>query len=145
MRILKEYLIGIVYMLFEKTIRILPFSRIDKSCKFEGHNFVGRNSIIKSTFMGKYSYIGNNCVFTNALIGRYCSISSNVEVITGKHPAHTFVSSHPVFYSCTPPAKKSFVKSNCFEEYLLTPNGYDIEIGNDVWIGRNVLIMGETV
>ena len=129
-------------MLFKKTLRILPFSRIDKGCVFGGYNFVGRNSILKSTFMGKHSYVGNNCVFTNALIGRYSSISSNVEVVTGKHPSHTFVSSHPAFYSCTPPAKKTFVKSNCFEEYSLTPNGYDVEIGNDVWIGRNVLIMG---
>ena len=142
MRIIIEYLRGLAYMIFFRSVRILPFSRIGRHCVFEGCNFIGRNSIIKGTFMGKYSYVGNNCVFTNSIIGRYCSISSNVEVVTGKHPSNTFVATHPVFYSVNTPAGSSYVDNTVFEEYARTSNNKDVEVGNDVWIGRNVLIMG---
>lgn len=141
MHVIIEYFIGVLYLLFGKNVRIIPFSRIDKNSKFGLYNYVGRHSIIKNTSIGKFSYIGSDCIFTNSSIGNFCSISSNVQVVSGKHPSSIWVSSHPVFYSILPPTKNSFVKKQLFEEFVLTANGKSCEIGNDVWIGRNVIIM----
>lgn len=142
MHIIIEFIIGIFYLLFKRNIKIIPFSRIDCSSVFEGNNYIGRNSIIQNTNIGKYSYIGSNCIFSNSIIGRYCSISSNVQIVTGKHPSSTFVSTHPAFYSVNNNIGKTFVNHTLFNEFDFTENGRNVEIGNDVWIGRNVLIMG---
>lgn len=129
-------------MLTRMDLKIIPFSRIDKKTVLEGDNYIGRNSIILNTTIGRHSYVGSNCVFSNSTIGRFCSISSNVEIVTGKHPSSVFVSTHPAFYSSTHSAGKTFVNKTIFEEFALTSNNKNVEIGNDVWIGRNVLIIG---
>ena len=129
-------------MLLRKNMKIMPFSRIDKFSVFEGGSYIGRNSIILRTTIGRHSYVGSNCVFSNTTIGRFCSISSNVQIVTGKHPTSIFVSTHPVFYSSTHASGKSFVSKTIFEEFAFTKNGKNVEIGNDGWIGRKVLIMG---
>lgn len=53
----------------------------------------------------------------------------------GIHPSNTFVSTHPVFFSNSKQIDLSFVNKNYFTEIL------PIEIGNDVWIGANVIIL----
>ena len=128
-------------MLLKRSVKIVPFSRIDKFSVLEGDNYIGRNSIILRTTIGRHSYVGSNCVFTNTEIGRFCSISSNVQIVTGKHPSSVFVSTHPAFYSSTHSAGKTFANQTIFEEFSFTKDGKSVEIGNDVWIGRNVLIM----
>lgn len=128
-------------MIFKRTLKIVPFSRIDKVSILGGDNYIGRHSIIRCSSIGCHSYVGSNCIFTNATIGKYCSISSNVQVVSGNHPSSVFVSTHPAFYSAEHSAGKTFVKQTIFKEFTYTTNGKNVEIGNDVWIGRNVLIM----
>lgn len=121
--------------------------KFDFSCCFaangvecEGMNIFHRNV----TFRGKIgygSYIGNGCNL-NANIGRYCSIASNVKTITGTHPTRKFVSTHPSFFSVREQAGFTYVSSNRFQEDItVDPEGHLAEIGDDVWIGNNVLIL----
>ena len=109
-------------------------------CEFEGYNRICGNTIFVSSKIGYGSYIGSNGNFTRVKIGKYCSIGSGVAVISGTHPVH-FVSTHPAF--CSKDYKPySYAIENYISENLVTENGYQCEIGNDVWIGNNVLIRG---
>jgi acetyltransferase-like isoleucine patch superfamily enzyme len=62
-------------------------------------------------------------------IGRYCSFADGVRVSHANHPI-TFRSVHPFFY---------LPKCGCVEEESITRGS--IEIGNDVWIGWNAIIL----
>ncbi len=82
----------------------------------------------------KYTYIGRRASVINADIGKFCSIASDVQIGVASHPSH-WVSSSPVFCKGKNVLKKNFVELD-FEPYEKTV------IGNDVWIGINVVIKG---
>lgn len=88
-------------------------------------------------------YIGSHSSLLYAYIGKFCSIASNVRVITGQHPSHFWISTHPAFYSKRTPNGKSFVSSDLFEKNKFAEKEKNclVKIGNDVWIGANVLLM----
>lgn len=110
--------------------------------RFEGQNKLGKKSWFDG-YMGYGSYIGDECTIF-AKIGRYCSIGHKVTVLTGTHPSHQFVSTHPVFFSLGLQNGTTFVKTQKFKEkiYADEEHQYGCVIGNDVWIGYNATIMG---
>ena len=116
---------------FEKTI-------------FEGCGKFGKDSNINSSFIGYGTYIGKKCNLPFVKIGRFCSIGNNVVIIAGDHPIYDYVSSHPIFYTDALKKQglyfKNYVKRNV-EKYLKNEN-FSVDIGNDVWIGTNVSILG---
>ena len=61
-------------------------------------------------------------------VGSYCSIASNVRFLGGNHPYQNF-STSPVFYNRA-----------VSDTVLHDIDRFSLEIGNDVWIGINVLI-----
>jgi acetyltransferase-like isoleucine patch superfamily enzyme len=102
---------------------------------------IGRNSYIAGS-VGSYSYIGQNCKI-NANIGKFCSIGENVRVVESSHPM-SFVSTSPVFYSPEGQCGTTFVNKYLYNDLLFADlvNKRSCIIGNDVWIGNNVLIKG---
>lgn len=82
--------------------------------------------------LGKYSYINRNCFITDTSIGKFCSIGENCIIGGAAHPID-WVSSSPVFHGWKNIMKKNFSKHK-FEIFSNT------NIGNDVWIGTNVII-----
>lgn len=109
---------------------------------FAGYNKIGSNTKFLSSKIGKYSYIGHNCFFVETVIGRYCSIAKNVKVITGTHPINMFVSTSPVFFSNTYPFSLYKGKTGRFNEIKYVSENIQCKIGNDVWIGEDVKLMG---
>lgn len=110
---------------------------------FEGSNFALSQTVLIRCRIGYGSYLGARCRFASSMIGRYCSISDNVTVVAGRHPAHTFVSTYPSFYSKRNSKMPQFTDNQLFEEYRYA-NPRDktlVEVGNDVWIGANVVIL----
>lgn len=106
----------------------------------EGNNVFNKKSIFRGR-IGYGSYIGERSCL-NAVIGRYCSISSDVKTISGIHPTTDFVSTHPCFFSTKKQAGFTYVSNDCFTENIFVDTEQHlVEIGNDVWIGSNVLIM----
>jgi acetyltransferase-like isoleucine patch superfamily enzyme len=82
--------------------------------------------------IGKYSYGGcfnlaNIQAFTK--IGRYCSFAENVYIFNANHPVG-YKSTHPFFYN---PSLR-YVETEQISRR-------SIEIGNDVWIGQNAIIL----
>lgn len=106
-----------------------------KDSSFEGGNYVGDNSIISASRVGKYTYFGKDCYIARCEIGRYVSIASFVRIGLTSHPLGDNVSTFPCFHF--PWKYTSFgVDSADFDPYKKTI------IGNDVWIGESVTIVG---
>ena len=126
----------------KKNIIFLRKANIDNNAVLEGQNKIGAESWFEG-YMGFGTYIGDQCTIMGK-IGRYCSIGHKVTVLTGTHPSHRFVSTHPTFFSLGLQNGTTYVSTQKFKEkiYADENNKYGCIIGNDVWIGYNATIMG---
>ncbi|MGG3692578.1 CatB-related O-acetyltransferase [Heyndrickxia ginsengihumi] len=125
-----------------KKCKFDPKSFFDKNSNFEGRNRLGYNTRIKNTKVGYASYIASNTNIYHTVIGKYSSIGPNVQTLIGRHPTNTYVSTHPSFFSRTPPVELNYVNRQKFQETKsLDDFSHLIEIGNDVWIGGDVSII----
>lgn len=100
--------------LFKRCIRKIVDFAYDDFVLIDSASEVGKN-----TFIGRYSAV------TKAKIGNYCSIGTNVLIGPGEHLLDK-VSTSSLFYS-----------GDAYS--VLTEKS--IEIGNDVWIGANAVIL----
>ena len=86
--------------------------------------------------VGKYSRVGFQTKITNATIGNFTAIGAESIIGLGQHPTN-YLTSHSIFYK----------KGNWgwHDDCVKYPDGFveskRIKIGNDVWIGRRVIIM----
>lgn len=112
--------------------------------KLEGYNKLASEVRLYNSEIGYASYIGSYGYLQNVKIGKYTCIGSNVKNINGNHPTRDFVSIHPCFYSTQKQSGFTYVEKDLFEElsYADSQNEWYNVIGNDVWIGSNVLILG---
>lgn len=121
-------------------VKIAFSAEIKRPHDIEGPAKIGKRTYFNGS-IGKYSYIGENCSI-NANIGSFCSISNNVRIVDGNHPLN-FVSTSPAFYSVSGQTVKYFADKEMFSETIAVDSyGVACKIGNDVWIGENVLIKG---
>jgi acetyltransferase-like isoleucine patch superfamily enzyme/Flp pilus assembly protein TadD len=88
--------------------------------------------------IGAYSYLSQNCMLhDDIIIGRYCSFGPGVKVSLTEHPTDWF-STHPFQYNGTKLFKNFLhdsIGNSSFEYNCIT------KIGNDVWIGADVIIL----
>lgn len=114
-----------------KSLKIFSFKRnsnIAKKAK------VYPFSIITNSIIEDYSYVSYSCTINNCSIGKFCSIAKGVKIGLGKHPVN-FISTSPIFYSPTNPLKIILSRELVFKE------NERVFIGNDVWIGANVVVL----
>ena len=119
----------------KKHIKFESRVNIAISSSFEGYNKIGENTTFSGN-LGFGSYISPNCSIS-AKVGRYCSIAPFVRTSSGTHPTKDWVSTHPAFFS-----PKHFCGLSYVNELLFEENTKEVEIGNDVWVGSNALILG---
>lgn len=110
---------------------------ISKTCKgywktfFEGNNKVPDNChfLSDTIFIGYATTLGvNNWFGGNIKIGKYCQIGADVAF---------HASNHPITYLTT------YINSYLFNgELYKNKTDYKIEVGNDVWFGHGVKILG---
>ena len=114
---------------------------LSKDSFFAGKNYLGNSVQFKHSKIGFQSYIGDYSEIDNTVIGNFSCISHRVCVVQGQHPTSKYVSIHPSFYSKG--FRNSYVDEDFFDnyKYLDKQNKVACYIGNDVWIGCNVLIM----
>lgn len=110
---------------------------IKKICQLEGGEAYSKTAreLFKEAYgihIGYGTYGGiwtaGNLFWEDFSIGNYCSIARNVYLYTGNHPTH-FFTTHPLMYNPSMGAKKPL----SFSQHL--------NIGHDVWIGQNVVIL----
>lgn len=132
---------NIVINLGNRNIVVSYSSRIAKSTFLGQYIRIGPNSYIKGK-IGSYTYIAENCRL-NAEIGSFCSISPRVKIVNATHPTN-MISTSPVFYSTKKQCGVTFTKEDKFKELLYSDEDSEVacRIGNDVWIGEDVLIRG---
>ena len=141
MRRLLKYFITLYYRIANlRKCRISSSAIVLRGTSFEGRNSVGNNTYLSGTIFGYGSFVGFDCEFSNCKIGRYCSLGSNIRVVSATHPVKGFISTHPAFFSDS--YWFHYVQSSKFKEHLINDDGFECTIGNDVWIGDNVLILG---
>lgn len=105
-----------------------------KNVEFSDHNILYGASIVCNSKIGRHTYVAGASL-GNCDVGAFCSIGPRALVGgLGKHPT-TMISTHPVFYSRLNQSGTSFSDQNYFEELPRT------RIGNDVWIGANVIVL----
>jgi len=144
-------LLGKVFLSFRKfqlkrskNVRFGPKSYFSRGSSFGGNNYLSTQAKLINSELGFASYIGMESQISKAKIGKYTSIGPYVKCIFGNHPTHTFVSTHPAFFSERKQSGFTFVDKQLFEEFaepITEGKPYTIEIGNDVWIGAQVTIL----
>ncbi len=113
---------------------------IDTQFEESGNNSIGPLSQVRHCHIGRYSYVGADSQLSYANVGRFCSIGDKVSCALGVHPLD-WASTHPAFYS----KKYNLISSEVmFNEYSYTDKNHNfmIDIGHDVWIGSNTVILG---
>lgn len=128
----------------KNNVKIGTNTDIHISNDFEGKNFIGSNTTIARSSIGFGTYICDNCFFDRTSIGKYCAIGTNVKTVLAQHPIHDFVSIHPAFYSTRRQAGFSYVDKDKYDDFSIINENCAVDIGNDVWIGDDVRIMGGT-
>lgn len=118
----------------DKKLKIGYMSSVNKSF-FGRYNTIYDNVSLNEVILGDFTYIANGTQISKATIGKFCSIGPDCKIGLGKHPSNTFVSTHPIFFSTLKQTQISFADKNYFNEFE------DTTIGNDVWLGTNVIII----
>ena len=125
-----------------RKVKLSLSTKVKPGTKIADNVKIGRKTWIKGK-IGSYTYIGENCEL-DANIGSFCSISHNVRTIGAVHPKN-FLSTAPVFYSAQKQCGTSFAEKDVYDEGLyVKEDGMRsvVKIGNDVWIGENVMLKG---
>lgn len=114
-----------------------------KGTTIGGRNYIGDRAQLSNVKIGFSSYIGRDSVISNTKIGKYTCIA-NMETVIGRHPVHgENISVYPVFYSTSKQFGYTYATEDSFEEAKIADKeeGYNIVIGNDVWIGFGVMLI----
>jgi len=85
--------------------------------------------ISKDSIIGDYTYVGYNSYITKSVIGRYCSIANNISIGIGEHDLSK-ISTSSLFYENT---YEALTEKDCII-------GNDVWIGVDSIIRRGVHI-----
>ena len=118
--------------LWSKFMKNLPLSAVT-GCSFEKPSKLNAQSSAVNATMGRYSYCGYGTKLLNCKIGRFCSISDNVCIGLSSHPME-WVTTSPAFHFGRGSIPKDLAALSYDSDPPLTT------VGNDVWIGQNVLI-----
>lgn len=93
---------------------------------------IRKGTEITNIILGDYSYVsGPNTYIEDVKIGKYCSIARNVVIGVSGHN-YEWVTTSPIIVS----SAYGFLQKS-----IPTPQKSAPIIGNDVWIGMNVIIM----
>lgn len=127
-----RFKVDVEFVEFSKTLSIEPYTTF-----LRGNFFYS---------MGAFSYSRSNLPI-NTIVGRYSSIADGVRRMGVNHPTNKFTTSF-ITYEKNSIALNEYHNNNNFDIGTIdisTVNGKPIIIGNDVWIGQNVLISAKGI
>lgn len=115
--------------------RVSIFSAIKGHCKINKYARINRFVRFYNSKIGRYSYIGPASLIDHTIIGNFCSISWNCNIGIASHNI-SLLSTSPIFLEL-----KNGTGSSWVENRPLNTLTNVTSIGNDVWIGANVIVM----
>lgn len=105
-----------------------------RSSYFGGNNRLYGTTGVMDSSIGRYTYVAGAQVSLTT-VGAFCSIGPRALLGgLGRHPTN-YLSTHPAFYSITKQAGATFADRTYYSEQAT------LEVGNDVWIGANAIIL----
>ena len=107
-------------------VYFVPYSKFRKQLRGKINSYFQKKKK-KTITIGQYSYEASFFISPNVKIGKYCSIA--IGTIIG-------IDIHPLDYITTSP---QLLETDKIDDYKRFAN---IEIGNDVWIGVNAIVVG---
>jgi acetyltransferase-like isoleucine patch superfamily enzyme len=130
-------------ILVHDTIRVSPGARIVKST-IEGPINMERISLIgPDVTMGKYCSLNQDCFVIRADVGAFCAFGARSAINPFSHPTNWFsiheFQYHPTAYGWIPEYRNLNRTLRSAESFKR------ITIGNDVWIGNNVNVLGVNI
>lgn len=131
----KAYL-GSLFSLKKVTHKHVSFLSLwDRGTHFTPYTHILSGAKLNDVQIGKYSRIGVNCQVTSATIGNFTAIGKDTVITVGQHPTN-YLTSHSIFYK----------RGNWgWHDDWIAPIDFKSEkrvtIGNDVWIGRQCIIL----
>ena len=128
-----SYIQGFFRNLFNPGISIL--ATVDASSQVDQLANINAKVKVYHSTVGSYSYVGSNSRIVYANIGRFCSIAGEASIGMGTHTLNK-LSTCPVFTERSNGTGHSWCKESLEFPYK------KINIGNDVWIGKRVMVMG---
>jgi acetyltransferase-like isoleucine patch superfamily enzyme len=121
-------------------IRLLPGANIFKST-VEGPLYLGRGTQLgPDVTVGKYTGMNDNGFIARATMGAFCSVGARTAINPFNHPTN-WLSIHEFQYH---PNSYDWVDEyKTMDRLTRTPDMFKkVTIGNDVWTGHNVNILG---
>lgn len=123
-----------------KHVQIGMGSRVMPGSVLHGYNLINHHSTFGGE-LGYGSYIGYHSEIVQARFGKFCSVGPYVAFVSNRHPIRTFISSHPSFFAKKGTVDLSFVSQNTDSDQTMEEK-IKFDIGHDVYIGQNSLILG---
>ena len=96
---------------------------------------VNANVKVFRSSIGAYSYVGGKSRVINANIGKFCSIAGESSIGMGTHTLNK-LSTCPIFTEKYNGTGHSWCDKSSDNPYKV------VTIGNDVWVGKRVMVMG---
>jgi len=128
-----KYILGFFNNFFKK--RVSFFCLIDHSSEVSKKTRINYLSKIVNSTVDSYTYIGPFSQVVCADIGKFCSIASNCNIGLATHSMNN-ISTSPIFTTVRNGTGYSWTSYNNYDQVRR------VIIGNDVWIGTRVIILG---
>ena len=129
-----HFLWGFFKHLFNR--RFSKFAFISSTNTFGKCIAIYRGVKIKNAVVGDYSYISAYTDVENAEIGKFCSIADHCRIGLANHTLK-HLSTSPIFTLPNNALKEQWTKKKIDRQ-----SSRRVVIGNDVWIGSHVIILG---
>lgn len=130
---MKQYLVNILKNIFRKSNSITSFW--DNNCEIDPNAKLHKMVKLQDSKIGAYTYVGNYTNVKYATIGKFCSIAQDCKVGLEIHTIDT-ISSSPIFTLNPNGTGHNWADKNYYVPIERT------NVGNDVWMGTNVIIKG---
>ncbi len=128
-----KYIIGLLKNLFNPAVSL--FVKIDDKSVISRKAKIYGNTQVTDSTIGDYSYVGRNSRVIHADVGKFCSIAGDVKLGMGTHTLDK-LSTSPIFTERHNSTKHQWVETQIDEPFKR------VVVGNDVWIGIGVMVIG---
>lgn len=128
-----KYILGFFLNLFNPAVPI--FAMVDNKSRINRKAKIYTNTKIFNSTINAYSYVGKRTSIVHAKIGKFCSIAGGSRIGLGIHTIDN-LSTSSIFTENKNGTGHSWVQNNIVNPYK------EVIVGNDVWIGARVIVMG---